>query len=108
MSRRLVYRIVLSLLLLASQQMAFTHALTHLAGRAQLEASRGKAVNPFAQDQSCEQCLAFAQIAGAPGNETRFFLPPAERAAAALQPCTAAASRRPALPFHSRAPPALA
>jgi hypothetical protein len=114
MIRRSVVHILLSLLLLVSQQMAFAHAMSHwtgkiggthpaasvLSGEVQKDLS-----SSVAQDGSCSQCLAFAQVASAIGSTPRQFVPldlQAERAGAFV--ATAAAPRTVCV-FHSRAPP---
>lgn len=115
MSRRSVIRLLLSLLLLISQQMALSHAVTHWSGRMAPVAVQphggaadGTLSKTLAQDQWCDQCLAFAQIAGTVGSDTRTFAPfnpGADAIAAAVErifwPRTVCA-------FRSRAPPVLA
>lgn len=99
-------------MLLVSQQMALSHVLSHWAARnaTLAEAGRGQVKPPrsLAPDQSCEQCLAFAQIAGAPGRELRFFLPPAPPAGPLDLPAGDGSARQRIVPFLSRAPPAFA
>jgi len=118
MIHRRAVHILLSLLLLVSQQMAFAHAMSHWTGKIvpahalaastvasmQLDAERDLS-SSVAQDGSCSQCLAFAQMASAIGSTPRQFVPldfQAERAGAfaaiAVTPRTFCA-------FHSRAPP---
>lgn len=114
MMRRSVVHILLSLLLLVSQQMAFAHAMSHWSGKigsAHPAASvlsgevRKDLSSSVAQDGSCSQCLAFAQMASGIGSTPRQFVPldlQAERAGAfAATP----AAPRTACAFHSRAPP---
>ena len=67
MSRQVLNRILLSLLLLVSQQMAFAHALSHWTGTldgsaAHVERS-SELSSAIAQDETCEHCLALAQLA---------------------------------------------
>lgn len=99
-------------MLLVSQQMALSHVLSHWAARSATlaESGRGQVKPPrsLAPDQSCEQCLAFAQIAGAPGREVRFFLPLAPHAGPLVQLAGEHAARQRILPFQSRAPPVFA
>jgi hypothetical protein len=73
MTRRNIIRVLLSLLLLLSQQMAISHGMTHWFGprdaAAQLqptpwEHQEAGISSAFAQDETCSHCLAFAQIAG--------------------------------------------
>ena len=119
MNRRFFIRIGLSLLLLLSQQMAIAHAMTHWAasrdGAAQLQKAdagqnpRGVGVGAaFAQDQTCEHCLAFAQIASAVGSAPRGFA--ADRAASCTTGPSATQSgcARTTCGFEPRAPPSLA
>ncbi len=110
MTRQALIRILLSLLLLVSQQMASTHVITHLANS--VERSNGPLAtddlsSAFAQDQSCSQCLAFAQIAGALGSAAHGL----QRVAPAsldIKARTAHCFAAPlTLAFHSRAPPTL-
>lgn len=113
MTRRSVTRVLLSLLLLLSQQMAMSHAVAHWSGRAlpaavQHQSADGSLSKSVAQDQWCDECLAFAQIAGAVGSSTRTFAPfnPGADplpAIAGHSPCA-----RTVCAFRSRAPPAAA
>ena len=77
MNRQYLVRIVLSLLLLLSQQMAMSHVLSHWTGSidtAQQAGSSAESVSSaFAKDQSCNQCLAFAQLASPVGSPVRTF-----------------------------------
>ena len=114
MQRRLVH-ILLSLLLLVTQQMAFAHAMSHwsgklgtgASGRAQVVQAAGDndLSSSVAQDGSCSQCLVFAQMASAIGSTPRQFVPldlQAERAGGFVAP---EAAPRTVCVFHSRAPP---
>lgn len=112
MIRRAFTRVLLSLLLLISQQMAAAHITAHWSARAIMMAQAGKpadkdggASKALAQDLGCDQCFAFAQIASALGQEPRSFVPPCEcsRARGAAVQCSRAA--RTVCVFHSRAPP---
>ncbi|MGZ5787447.1 MAG: hypothetical protein ACXWJM_16160 [Ramlibacter sp.] len=111
MSRRALNHLLLSIVLLLSQQMAIAHVISHWGSRAattsvQATVARDDGFSkPIAQDQGCEQCLAFAQIATAVGQETRSFAPPSHGswALAALAP-TRVCVRAPCA-FRSRAPP---
>jgi hypothetical protein len=115
--RRPIVFVLLSLLLVLTQQMGFTHALSHWSGQrttetAQLTAQQGDDVDgaPKAQsfDQSCEQCLAFAQI-GTPLNVQVHSFSVTGNAASAVAPVQALAlCQRTVCVFHSRAPPVLA
>ncbi len=111
MTRRSIVRVLLSLLLLMSQQMAMSHAMTHWAGAARVHhvASEASGVSSaFAQDQTCEQCLAFAQIAGAVGCDTRSFAPDGTATCALGASPTQPGCERTVCVFQSRAPPSFA
>jgi hypothetical protein len=117
MTRRALIRVMLSLLLLVAQQMALTHALSHWAGSLDGTAHALQSVDAAdgdddgslsrstAQDQTCHQCLAFAQLASALSNTPRYF--------AAADPGFFAAASHVVRPgcvrivcgFRSRAPP---
>jgi hypothetical protein len=108
---------MLSLLLVLSQQMGIAHALSHWsgngAGGGTAQAARAgerqvSASKSLALDQSCEQCLAFAQIGSALDTPVHCF--PATRAdAVAVIACAEqSCCRRTVCPFRSRAPPVLA
>jgi hypothetical protein len=112
MTRRALNHLLLSIVLLLSQQMAISHVIAHWSGRAATTSAHASAAKddgfskPLAQDQGCEQCLAFAQIATAVGQEPRTFVPPSQGtwAIAALAPRVVCA--RAPCAFRSRAPPA--
>jgi hypothetical protein len=117
MTRRFFTRVLLSLLLLMSQQMAISHAMSHWAGSRDATSQQAKAAGghqergvsaAFAQDQTCEQCLAFAQISSAVGSAEHTF--PADGAAAcALESCASQLlCARTNCVFQSRAPPSFA
>lgn len=105
---------MLSLLLLVSQQMAFAHAMSHWTGK--IGSTRPNAVlvqldtdndlsRAVAQDRSCSECLAFAQIAGAIGSTPRQFAPLDLQTERVLALATTEAAPRTFCVFHSRAPP---
>ena len=110
MSRQIFTRVLLSLLLLLSQQMASAHALSHLAGKidgtVQLsQLDDGDLSSAFAQDQTCNQCLVFAQMATPLAASTpTFALGDATdvlaRTRSFIAPCA-----RTVCVFQSRAPP---
>lgn len=117
MTRRNIIRVLLSLLLLLSQQMAMSHAMTHWAGSrdapAQLHKGAGQhqergVSSAFAQDQTCEQCLAFAQIAGAVGSPARTFVADGSACCAIGASATQPGCARTTCVFESRAPPSFA
>lgn len=117
MTRRSFIRVLLSLLLLMSQQMAISHAMTHWAGSrdnaARLDKAAGQQDNrgisaAFAQDQTCEQCLAFAQIASAVGTQPRCFAADGSATCATGPSATQPGCARTTCVFQSRAPPSFA
>lgn len=113
MTRRSFLHVLLSLLLLTSQQMALTHVISHLAGARdtaglvqQHEHDKDNGLSTaIAKDQSCHQCLAFAQIAAALGNTPRYFAAPDIVARAGATTTTQAGCARTVCVFQSRAPP---
>ena len=117
MNRRFFIRLCLSLLLLLSQQMAIAHAMTHWAGSrdgaAQLQQSgdgqdrRGVGA-AFAQHQTCEHCLAFAQIASAVGSSPRCFSFDCAASCATGPSATEPGCARTTCAFQPRAPPSFA
>ena len=110
MNRQSIIRVLLSLVLLMSQQMAFTHAMAHWANvsneTAGLQSDRGgKTPQGAAHDKLCAQCLDFAQLASPVGTASRVFfvsesgfLYSAPAATSADRSCTVRF-------FQSRAPP---
>ncbi|QNA88986.1 hypothetical protein G4G28_11750 [Massilia sp. Dwa41.01b] len=112
MMRRCIVHVLLSLLLLVSQQMALVHAMSHWTGKLgagnpaaqQLERDADLS-SAVAQDQSCSQCLAFAQMAGAIGSSTRSFVPLDLRTERVTAFAFVEASPSTVPVFHSRAPP---
>jgi hypothetical protein len=114
MTRRALNRILLSLLLLIAQQMAIAHTMAHWGSRlvvtsaAQKASDDGGLSKSVAQDQGCDQCLAFAQIASAVGQEPRSFVAPSESALAVIGAPVPCARIHAPCGFRSRAPPAVA
>jgi hypothetical protein len=110
LSRRAVIHVVLSLLLLLSQQMAISHVMSHWTdGRgttAQLspDGSR-KVAEPLASDKHCQQCLAFAQIASAVGNPPQTLAAIGGADGCTLAPAVAPLCRQAIAAFRARAPP---
>ncbi|HAT30953.1 MAG TPA: hypothetical protein DCW29_08940 [Janthinobacterium sp.] len=108
--RRAFAYVLLSLVLVLSQQMGISHGLTHSGhGKSgQLRSTgRGASAKALAPDQGCAQCLAFAQLASPLGSP--FYAFQLMRADA---PATVAAASTPACAktvraFQPRAPPAL-
>lgn len=116
MTRPAIIRVLLSLLLLVSQQMAMSHVISHWAG------SRGATAfvqqqdeedaeddsglsESIAKDPSCHQCLAFAQLAAALGNTPRHFVAADTVSRAGAATATQPDCARPVCGFQSRAPP---
>jgi hypothetical protein len=113
MRRRLVH-VLLSLLLLVSQQMAFAHAMSHWTGKIGSTHPNAALVrldtdndlsSAVAQDRSCSECLAFAQMASAIGSTPRKYAPPDLQTEGILALATSEAAPRTVCVFHSRAPP---
>lgn len=113
LKRNIVYGL-LSLLLVLSQQMGITHALSHLSdirnggGQQQLRERDPSVSRALALDQSCEQCLAFAQIAAAFDTPSYTFPVAGHAAPVSLIADTALACQRTVCVFQSRAPPRFA
>ena len=122
MTRLAFNRILLSLLLLFSQQMALSHALTHVTATFSALNAHGAAgyaadladgdsvndnelSNAIAQDKSCHQCLAFAQLFGPLANTPRAFAPPDLRDIVPVIALADARVLRTVCVFRSRAPP---
>lgn len=108
MNRNLFLRVLLSLLLLVSQQSAMSHAVSHWTGSAdqtaQVAGNKGTP-NNTADDAGCVQCLTYAQMASAIGSPS-YLLPALDIAAVhqiAAIPTTDCA--RTVCVFQSRAPP---
>ena len=111
MMRRRIVHVLLSLLLLVSQQMAFAHALSHwtrkLGARATLTLdAESDLASAVAQDGSCSQCLAFAKMGSAIGGAPPQFASPDLRSEPALPGAAFATPARTVCVFDSRAPPA--
>jgi hypothetical protein len=113
MRRRLVH-VLLSMLLLVSQQMAFAHAMSHWTGKLGATRPVAQLAQPdddkdlsssVAQDRSCFQCLAFAQMASAIGSTPRQFAPLDLQAERVIALFTTELAPRTVCVFHSRAPP---
>ena len=116
MSRSLVH-VLLSLLLLVSQQLSLGHGYTHWAdldgdvAAQTLQAAQdiddsasGKPSKPGLHDL-CGQCAASAQIAFALPATVRRFIPAELAYAVPAVPETPGVCLRAACPFQSRAPP---
>ncbi len=115
LKRHIAYAL-LSLLLVLSQQLGITHAISHLSDVSQgsqqrLERDAGAGFSTsknLALDQNCDQCLAFAHIAHALDTPSYTF-PVADHAApVVLVAATPVACQRTTCVFQSRAPPSFA
>jgi hypothetical protein len=114
MSRSLVH-VLLSLLLLVSQQLSLGHGYTHwaevdetlaqqTAAAADTDDDAGKLPKPGLHDL-CGQCAASAQIAFALPSTLRQFVPAELAYAAPAVPATPGICLLTDCPFQSRAPP---
>lgn len=110
MKRSVFLRVLLSLLLLVSQQMAISHAMSHLAGTgdkvAQVQVdSKHKAAKGLAHEPGCSQCFAYAQMASAIGTPA-YALPIVDVQPNHLAPLASSVDCiRTVCVFQSRAPP---
>ncbi|MGH8853523.1 MAG: hypothetical protein ACREWI_04490 [Telluria sp.] len=112
MIRRSVFRLVLSLVLLLSQQMAMSHALSHWTSQlggptAQLAAEDSELSSAFAHDRSCAQCLGLAQLSAPLAGSPHRFVPPELGEVPARDGAGLAWRIRQSRHFDSRAPPVL-
>lgn len=112
MSRSLVH-VLLSLLLLVTQQLSLGHGYTHWAeidellvqqATASSSDGSGKLPKPGLHDL-CGQCAASAQIAFALPTTLRRFVPAELAYAAPAVPATPGICLLTECPFHSRGPP---
>jgi len=114
MSRSLVH-VLLSLLLLVSQQLSLGHGYTHwaetddtlvqqIAAATDTDDGTGKLPKPGLHDL-CGHCAASAQIAFALPSTLRQFVPAELAYAAPAVPATPGICLLTACPFQSRAPP---
>ncbi len=112
MIRRSVFRVLLSLVLLLSQQMAMSHALSHWTSQlggpaAQKLAGDSELSSAFAQDRSCAQCLGLAQLAAPLANSPRQFVLPEMGDVLALDVAGHVWRLHTTRAYDSRAPPVL-
>ena len=111
MSRQVINRILLSLLLLLSQQMSFAHALSHWTGTLhgatteQHDDAGNSLSSAVAQDQTCDHCLALAQLAAPLGHTPRTFVAGDNGVTAFISTDTGTHSARVVCGFNPRAPP---
>lgn len=72
MTRRLIGRLLLSLVLLSSQQMAMAHNILHVLGASNLTSKvAGNPSKSLLKHQTCADCLAYAQFFSALGSFQR-------------------------------------
>ena len=110
MTRQVFFRVLMSLLLLFSQQLATTHVLTHLSGSVETASlaqpgSDTDKSRSAAQDQSCNKCLVFAQFGAPLGSKALSYALPAQPSLPVDGAAVAAFHARTILAFQSRAPP---
>ena len=114
MTRQAFIRVLLSLLLLISQQMASSHVMSHLAGSGgntapmqaqQTQTDGGELSDAFAQDPTCHQCLAFAQLSGPLGSKAHVFDLPNPGSFRIAARAVHDSGARTILAFQSRGPP---
>lgn len=112
--RRNFFYVLLSLLLVFSQQMGYSHALSHASaatGVAQASAAQpdedASSITKLGLDHNCAQCLAFAQIASAADTHFHSFPLAANTSVAVRHTPAPLDCRRTVCGFRSRAPPVL-
>ena len=110
MQRSLILRILLSLLLLVSQQMAVSHAMSHITGLAEqtVQVQAGGKNTPskeLAHEAGCSQCFAYAQMASALGSPAYVLPVVAAQAFHQIVAVRSADCVRTVCVFRSRAPP---
>lgn len=112
MIRRSVFRVLLSLVLLLSQQMAMSHALSHWTSQlggpvAQQTADDSELSSAFAHDRSCAQCLGLAQLTVPLVSSPRQFVAPEMASGHASSAAALAWRVQKTRAYDSRAPPVL-
>lgn len=112
MTRRVAFRLLLSLVLLLSQHMALAHAISHwaAAGSTPASAVAGQDADydlsrAVAGDPSCAKCLAFAHLGCAPRCDDYVFAPAVDRHAPLATRACAAPATSCIRAFNPRAPP---
>lgn len=112
MIRRRLVHVMLALMLLVSQHMAMSHALSHWANARETAGSeqgaQSRIAKSLSQDQTCDKCLAFAQIAGAVGSASGNALAIDVESLSVVPRAEHVWLARSAVPYQSRAPPAVA
>lgn len=112
--RRNFLYVLLSLLLVFSQQMGYSHALSHATAAtgvaqasAQQDQDASSGIAKLGLDHNCAQCLAFAQIASAADTHFYSFPLAANTSVAVTHTPAPLDCRRTVCGFRSRAPPVL-
>lgn len=108
MLRRSFVHVMLSLLLLFSQQLALSHGLSHwkngsVAAQSGVDSQADKSL---ALEKSCHECLAFAQIGSALGSHSFAFFVSANVNTAPVLALAKSHCAPTDCVFQSRAPPA--
>lgn len=106
--RRSAVHVLLSLLLLVTQQIGATHVYSHWTGAGAAQAARADSDNhrkQAAAHASCDQCLSIAQIAVALASVPLGIAASALAFGPIALPATSAACLRTTCVFQSRAPP---
>lgn len=112
--RRNFFHVLLSLLLVFSQQMGYSHALSHTAAATGIVQAAEPAddevstsITKLGLDHSCAQCMAFAQIASAVDSRFHSFPLAANTSVAIAFTPAPLDCQRTICGFRSRAPPVL-
>jgi len=109
MNRAVFLRVLLSLLLLVTQQMGVSHAMSHWAGAdTTAQSQSGTTHTPsdgFADDQGCAQCLEYAQVSAALASPAHAAPALALASFDPLVPSRLSDCARTVCVFQSRAPP---
>ena len=99
-TRHIILRVVMALMLLASQQMAIAHAVSHLSGTH--SESSGK---QLPADQFCDQCLSASQLDSGASSFVSLLFVDAGPAPAPATHLVHVFVARTVCAFQSRAPP---
>lgn len=112
MIRRRLVHVMLALMLLVSQHMAMSHALSHWANARETarseQGAESRLAKSLSQDQTCDKCLAFAQIAGAVGSASGNALAINVESVSVAPHVDQSWPARSHVPYQPRAPPAVA
>ncbi|GGY45329.1 hypothetical protein [Pseudoduganella albidiflava] len=105
MSPRVIVQLLLSLLLLVSQQLALAHGYTHVQRSATEQLRDQDGAPPAATDHLCAQCLSADQLAHAFGVPTYHFKVAGSGYLSLEEPSARPASSKTVRAFQPRAPP---